>query len=264
MGFEYGYSVEEPNALTLWEAQFGDFANGAQTIIDEFISSGDQKWQQQSSLVLLLPHGYEGQGPDHSSARIERFLQLCAENNMTVAQPSTPASHFHLLRRQAYARPRRPLIVFTPKSMLRLKAASSDVNDFVSGTFQPLILDEQGLNPQNVKKVLFCSGKIYWELLAESQRRGTGDTAILRLEQLYPTPVEEMKAAVAQYPTAQLRWVQDEPANQGPWTYMGLFMPKYGINFTVVSRPASASPATGSSKRHAAEQADVIARAFAD
>jgi 2-oxoglutarate dehydrogenase E1 component len=138
------------------------------------------------------------------------------------------------------------------------------VNDFVSGTFQPLILDEQGLNPQNVKKVLFCSGKIYWELLAESQRRGTGDTAILRLEQLYPTPVEEMKAAVAQYPTAQLRWVQDEPANQGPWTYMGLFMPKYGINFTVVSRPASASPATGSSKRHAAEQADVIARAFAD
>ena len=264
MGFEYGYSVEEPNSLTLWEAQFGDFANGAQTIIDEFISSGDQKWGQQSSLVLLLPHGYEGQGPDHSSARIERFLQLCAENNMTVAQPSTPASHFHLLRRQAYARPRRPLVVFTPKSMLRLKAASSSVSDFTSGTFQPLILDEQGLNPQNVKKVIFCSGKIYWELLAESQKRGTADTAILRLEQLYPTPVEEMRAAIAQYPNAELRWVQDEPANQGPWTYMGLFMPKYGINFKVISRPASASPATGSSKRHAAEQADVVARAFAD
>ncbi len=264
MGFEYGYSVEEPNALTLWEAQFGDFANGAQTIIDEFISSGDQKWGQQSSLVLLLPHGYEGQGPDHSSARIERFLQLCAENNMTVAQPSTPASHFHLLRRQAYARPRRPLVVFTPKSMLRLKAASSAVSDFTSGTFQPLILDEQGLSPQNVKKVIFCSGKIYWELLAESQKRGTPDTAILRLEQLYPTPVEEMRAAIAQYPNAELRWVQDEPANQGPWTYMGLFMPKYGINFKVISRPASASPATGSSKRHAAEQADVVARAFAD
>ncbi len=264
MGFEYGYSVEEPNALTLWEAQFGDFANGAQTIIDEFISSGDQKWGQQSSLVLLLPHGYEGQGPDHSSARIERFLQLCAENNMTVAQPSTPASHFHLLRRQAYATPRRPLIVFTPKSMLRLKAASSDVSDFTTGTFQPLIADQQGLQPQNVKKVLLCSGKIYWELLAESQKRASGDTAIIRIEQLYPTPVEEMKQAVAQYPQAELRWVQDEPANQGPWTYMGLFMSKYGINLKVVSRPASASPATGSSKRHAAEQADVIARAFAD
>jgi 2-oxoglutarate dehydrogenase E1 component len=264
MGFEYGYSVEEPSALTLWEAQFGDFANGAQTIIDEFISSGDQKWGQQSSLVLLLPHGYEGQGPDHSSARIERFLQLCAENNMTVAQPSTPASHFHLLRRQAYATPRRPLVIFTPKSMLRLKAASSDVSDFTTGTFQPLIYDQQGLAPQTVKKVLFCSGKIYWELLAESQKRGSDDTAIIRIEQLYPTPVEEMKQAIAQYPQAELRWVQDEPANQGPWTYMGLFMSKYGINFKVVSRPASASPATGSSKRHAAEQADVIARAFAD
>jgi 2-oxoglutarate dehydrogenase E1 component len=256
--------VEELNSLTLWEAQFGDFANGAQTIIDEFISSGDQKWGQQSSLVLLLPHGYEGQGPDHSSARIERFLQLCAENNMTVAQPSTPASHFHLLRRQAYARPRRPLVVFTPKSMLRLKAASSSVGDFTSGTFQPLILDEQGLNPQSVKKVIFCSGKIYWELLAESQKRATADTAILRLEQLYPTPVEEMRAAIAQFPNSELRWEQDEPSNKGPWTYMGLFMPKYGINFKVISRPASASPATGSSKRHAAEQADVVARAFAD
>ncbi len=264
MGFEYGYSVEEPNALTLWEAQFGDFANGAQTIIDEFISSGDQKWGQQSSLVLLLPHGYEGQGPDHSSARIERFLQLCAENNMTVAQPSTPASHFHLLRRQAYATPRRPLVIFTPKSMLRLKAASSEVSDFTNGAFQPLIQDQQGLQPQSVKKVLFCSGKIYWELLAESQKRASGDTAIIRVEQLYPTPVEEMKQAIAQYPNAELRWVQDEPANQGPWTYMGLFMSKYGINLKVVSRPASASPATGSSKRHAAEQADVIARAFAD
>ena len=264
MGFEYGYSVEEPNALTLWEAQFGDFANGAQTIIDEFISSGDQKWGQQSSLVLLLPHGYEGQGPDHSSARIERFLQLCAENNMTVAQPSTPASHFHLLRRQAYATPRRPLVIFTPKSMLRLKAASSEVSDFTNGAFQPLIQDQQGLQPQSVKKVLFCSGKIYWELLAESQKRANGDTAIIRVEQLYPTPVEEMKQAIAQYPNAELRWVQDEPANQGPWTYMGLFMSKYGINLKVVSRPASASPATGSSKRHAAEQADVIARAFAD
>jgi 2-oxoglutarate dehydrogenase E1 component len=264
LGFEYGYSVEEPDSLTLWEAQFGDFVNGAQTITDEFISSGDQKWMQQSSLVMLLPHGYEGQGPDHSSARIERFLQLCAENNMTVAQPSTPASHFHLLRRQAYTKPKRPLIVFTPKSMLRLKAASSSVEDFTSGSFLPLINDQQGLEPQNVKRILFCSGKVYWDLLAESQKRGTGDTAIVRLEQLYPTPVEEMKKAIEQLPGAQLRWVQDEPANQGPWSYMGLFMPRYGINFQVISRPASASPATGSAKRHAAEQADLIARAFGD
>jgi 2-oxoglutarate dehydrogenase E1 component len=264
LGFEYGYSVEEPDSLTLWEAQFGDFVNGAQTITDEFISSGDQKWMQQSSLVMLLPHGYEGQGPDHSSARIERFLQLCAENNMTVAQPSTPASHFHLLRRQAYTKPKRPLIVFTPKSMLRLKAASSSVEDFTSGSFLPLINDQQGLEPQNIKRILFCSGKVYWDLLAESQKRGTGDTAIVRLEQLYPTPVEEMKKAIEQFPGAQLRWVQDEPANQGPWSYMGLFMPRYGINFQVISRPASASPATGSAKRHAAEQADLIARAFGD
>ncbi len=262
MGFEYGYSVEEPNSLTLWEAQFGDFVNGAQTVVDEFISSAEQKWGQHASLVLLLPHGYEGQGPDHSSARIERFLQLCAENNMTVAQPSTPASHFHLLRRQAFSNPKRPLIVFTPKSMLRLKAASSSVEDFTQGSFRPVIQDEQGLNPSSVKRVIFCSGKIYWDLLAEAQKRNTGDTAIVRIEQLYPTPVEEMKQAIATYPGAELVWVQDEPANQGPWTYMGLFMPKYGINFRNISRPASASPASGSAKRHATEQADLVQRAF--
>ncbi|MEY3624768.1 MAG: hypothetical protein RL696_149, partial [Actinomycetota bacterium] len=258
LGFEYGYSVELPDSLTLWEAQFGDFVNGAQTILDEFISSAEQKWNQFSSVVLLLPHGYEGQG----SARIERFLQLCAENNMTVAQPSTPASHFHLLRRQAFSTPKRPLVVFAPKSMLRLKAASSAVEDFTTGSFRPLINDEQNLDPNKVQKVLFCSGKIYWDLLAESQKRGDGTTAIVRVEQLYPTPVEEMKEAISQFPNAQLRWVQDEPLNQGPWTYMGLFMPKYGINFTPVARPASASPASGSAKRHAAEQADLIQRAF--
>ena len=264
MGFEYGYSVERKDALVLWEAQFGDFANGAQTILDEFISSAEQKWAQHSSLVLLLPHGYEGQGPDHSSARIERYLQLCAENNMTVAQPSTPANHFHLLRRQAYARPRRPLIVFTPKSMLRLKAASSKVEDFTQGTFQPVIDDERGLNKANVKRVLFCSGKIYWDLLAEAEKRNDQHTAIVRVEQLYPTPVDEIKATYAQYPGAELVWVQDEPANQGPWTYIGLFLPKYmgGQVAQLVSRPASASPATGSAKRHAVEQADLVERAF--
>ena len=264
MGFEYGYSVEAENSLTLWEAQFGDFANGAQTIIDEFISSAEQKWGQHSGVVLLLPHGYEGQGPDHSSARIERYLQLCAENNMTVAQPSTPASHFHLLRRQAYSTPRRPLVVFAPKSMLRLKAASSSVEDFTNGTFQPVIDDQQGLDKKNVKRVIFCSGKIYWDLLAESQKRNDGTTAIVRVEQLYPTPVDEIKAAYAQYPNAELVWAQDEPANQGPWTYIGLFLPKYmnGQVAKLVSRPASASPATGSAKRHAVEQADLVQRAF--
>ncbi len=264
MGYEYGYAVENKNALVLWEAQFGDFANGAQTIIDEFISSAEQKWNQHSGVVLLLPHGYEGQGPDHSSARIERYLQLCAENNMTVAQPSTPASHFHLLRRQAYSNPKRPLIVFTPKSMLRLKAASSSVEDFTNGTFQPVIKDEQNLDKNAVRRVLFCSGKVYWDLLAEAQKRGDGTTAIVRVEQLYPTPVDEIKAAYAEYPNAELVWVQDEPANQGPWTYIGLFLPRYmdGKVARLVSRPASASPATGSAKSHAVEQADLVQRAF--
>jgi 2-oxoglutarate dehydrogenase E1 component len=265
MGFEYGYSVEREDALVLWEAQFGDFANGAQTILDEFISSAEQKWNQHSSLVLLLPHGYEGQGPDHSSARIERYLQLCAENNMTVAQPSTPANHFHLLRQQAYSRPRRPLIVFTPKSMLRLKAASSTVADFTTGSFQRVIDEPRPLNKASVKKVLFCSGKVYWDLLAEAEKRNDQSTAIVRVEQLYPTPVDEIKQVYAQYPNAELVWVQDEPANQGPWTYIGLFLPKYmnGQVAKLVSRPASASPATGSAKSHAAEQADLIERAFA-
>jgi 2-oxoglutarate dehydrogenase E1 component len=265
MGFEYGYSIENKEALVLWEAQFGDFVNGAQTIVDEFISSAEQKWNQHSSLVLLLPHGYEGQGPDHSSARIERFLQLCAENNMTIAQPSTPASHFHLLRRQAFTRPRRPLVVFTPKSMLRLKAASSSVAEFTSGSFQPVIDDTQGLDKASVKRVILCSGKIYWDLMAELEKRGDRSIAVVRVEQLYPTPVDEIKQTYASYPNAELYWVQDEPANQGPWTYIGLFLPKYmnGQVATLVSRPASASPATGSAKRHAVEQADVISRALA-
>jgi 2-oxoglutarate dehydrogenase E1 component len=265
MGFEYGYSIENKEALVLWEAQFGDFVNGAQTIVDEFISSAEQKWNQQSGLVLLLPHGYEGQGPDHSSARIERFLQLCAENNMTVAQPSTPASHFHLLRRQAYTRPRRPLVLFTPKSMLRLKAASSPVVDFTQGSFQPVIDDQQGLDKNGVRRVILCSGKVYWDLLAEIERRGEKTIAVVRVEQLYPTPVDEIKATYASYPKAELYWVQDEPANQGPWTYVGLFLPRYmnGQVATLVSRPASASPATGSAKRHAVEQADLVSRALA-
>jgi 2-oxoglutarate dehydrogenase E1 component len=264
MGFEYGYSVERPDALVLWEAQFGDFADGAQTIVDEFISSGEQKWAQRSSVVLLLPHGFEGQGPDHSSGRIERYLQLCAERNMTVALPSTPASHFHLLRRQAYARPRRPLIVFTPKSMLRLRAAASAVEDFTSGHFQPVLPDQHLDHPQDVDRVLLCSGKVYYDLLAERTRRSDPRTAIVRLEQLYPLDVAAILDAVDPFPSAQLVWVQEEPANQGPWPFVALNLPEHlaGRPLLRVSRPASASPATGSSRKHAVEQATLIAQAF--
>jgi len=262
MGFEYGYSVERPDALVLWEAQFGDFANGAQTIVDEFISSSEQKWGQRSAVTLLLPHGYEGQGPDHSSARIERYLLLCAENNMTVAQPSTPASYFHLLRRQAYAKPRRPLVVFTPKSMLRMKAAVSPIDEFTSGSFRPVIGETAQLG--QVDRVLLCSGKVYYDLVAERTKRKDTSTAIVRLEQLYPLDSAGVRAAIAPYGDAQLVWVQDEPANQGPWPSIALSLPQElgGRPVLRVSRPASASPATGSAKKHQSEQAALVAQAF--
>lgn len=264
LGFEYGYSVERPDALVLWEAQFGDFVNGAQTIIDEFISSAEQKWAQRSSVVLLLPHGYEGQGPDHSSARIERFLQLAAEENMTIAQPSTPASHFHLLRRQAYARPRRPLVVFTPKSMLRLKAASSDVSEFTSGTFRPVIGDDlAAAKAGQVTRVLLCSGKVYWDLLAHRVKTGDEQTAIVRIEQLYPLDGDAARAALAPFDGAELVWVQDEPRNQGPWTFLSMHLPQLlGRTLRVVSRKESASPAAGSAKKHQAQQATLVETAF--
>ncbi|MGZ4602353.1 MAG: multifunctional oxoglutarate decarboxylase/oxoglutarate dehydrogenase thiamine pyrophosphate-binding subunit/dihydrolipoyllysine-residue succinyltransferase subunit, partial [Kineosporiaceae bacterium] len=264
MGFEYGYSVEAPDVLVCWEAQFGDFANGAQTIVDEFVSSSEQKWGQRSSVVLLLPHGYEGQGPDHSSSRIERYLQMCAEHNLTVAQPSTPASHFHLLRRQAYAKPRRPLVVFTPKSMLRLKAAASAVDDFTSGTFRTVIGESETLEPGKVDRVLICSGKVYYDLLAERTKRGDRRIAIVRLEQLYPLDVVAVNQAIGAFPHAQLVWVQEEPANQGPWPFIALNLPEHlgGRPLLRVSRPASASPAAGSSKKHAAEQATLVRQSF--
>jgi len=268
MGFEYGYSVERPDALVLWEAQFGDFTNGAQTIVDEFISSSQQKWGQRSSVVLVLPHGYEGQGPDHSSARIERFLQLCAEDNMKVAYPSTPASYFHLLRRQAYRRPRRPLIVFTPKSMLRLKAASSAVADFTSGSFQKVLPDPAALAAEAVTRVLLASGKVIYDLEAERTKRSDTTTAILRVEQLAPVATDEILAAIKAYPGAEIMWVQDEPANQGAWPFMAMNLPQALASrgetrvLQVASREASASPATGSSKKHALQQAELIATAF--
>ncbi|UZN04604.1 multifunctional oxoglutarate decarboxylase/oxoglutarate dehydrogenase thiamine pyrophosphate-binding subunit/dihydrolipoyllysine-residue succinyltransferase subunit [Cellulomonas sp. S1-8] len=265
LGFEYGYSVERPDALVLWEAQFGDFVNGAQTVIDEFISSAQQKWAQRSSVVLLLPHGYEGQGPDHSSARIERFLQMSAEDNMTVAQPSTPASHFHLLRRQAYQRPRRPLVVITPKSMLRLKAATSDVQDFSSGTFRTVIGDDlAAAKADQVTRVLLCSGKVYWDLLAQRVSSGDQQTAIVRFEQLYPFEPDVIREVLAPFGDAELVWVQDEPRNQGPWTFVSTHLPEIvGRPLRAVSRPGSASPAAGSAKKHAMEQRALIEEAFA-
>ena len=266
MGFEYGYSVARPDALVLWEAQFGDFFNGAQTIIDEFISSSEQKWAQRSSVVLLLPHGFEGQGPDHSSGRIERFLQMCAEDNMTVAHPSTPASYFHLLRWHSYHEPRRPLVVFTPKSMLRLKAAASPVEQFTSGQFRPVLPESSDkVDPAGVRRVVLCSGKVYYDLVAERAKRDNGSqVAVVRVEQLAPLPGAEIAEAVGSYPDAELVWVQEEPANQGPWPFMALNLPAHlgGRPLLSISRPASASPAAGSHKKHDAEQRALVDHAL--
>lgn len=263
MAFEYGYSVERPDALVVWEAQFGDFVNGAQTVIDEFVSSAEQKWGQRSSLVLMLPHGYEGQGPDHSSARIERFMQMCAEDNMIVANPTTPASHFHLLRRQAYRRPRKPLIIFTPKQLLRLKAAASSVEDFTQGGFRPVIGEHAELDNNAVDRVVLVSGRLYYDLLAARDKAGDSKVALLRVEQLYPLPLEEIKTELAKYPNAEIVWAQDEPANQGPWPFMGLNLaPELDRKLSRVSRPASAATATGSAKNHAVEQTLLVKQAF--
>ena len=264
MAFEYGYSVERPDSLVLWEAQFGDFANGAQSVIDEYLSSADQKWGQQSSVVLLLPHGYEGQGPDHSSARIERYLQMCAQDNMTVARPSTPASYFHLLRRQAYARPRRPLIVFTPKAMLRLRGATSPVDAFLSGRFEPVLDDDRGIDRSAVTRVLLHSGKIHWDLRAELEKKPNPQVALVRLEQFYPAPVDELNAIIDAYPNAELVWVQDEPENQGAWPFIALEVVKHlnGRTIRRISRPAAASTATGSPKVHALEQTKILQKSL--
>ena len=271
LAFEYGYSVERPEGLTMWEAQFGDFANGAQSVIDEYVTSAAQKWGQRSGLVMLLPHGQEGQGPDHSSARIERYLQMCAQDNMLVAQPSTPASYFHLLREHTYRRPRRPLIVFTPKQLLRLKAACSPVEDFTSGTFQPVIgeTDDAVLasaQKQGVDRVLLCSGRVYYDLLAHRTKTGDTRTAIVRLEQLYPLESSAIAEALAPFSGAELVWVQDEPANQGMWPYLALNLPTDltgGVLPTLISRPEAAAPAVGTAGLHRAQQEEILRQAFA-
>jgi 2-oxoglutarate dehydrogenase E1 component len=264
MGFEYGYSVARPDALVAWEAQFGDFANGAQEIIDEFISASEVKWGQTSNVVLLLPHGYEGQGPDHSSARIERYLAMSAEGNWVITMPSTPANYFHLLRLHTLGARKRPLVVFTPKSMLRLRAATSSPQEFTSGEFRPVITEHHD-NPSAVRRVILCTGKVYYDLIKHREAAGITDTAIVRVERLYPLPANEINAALATYPAdASVIWVQEEPANQGAWPFMALRLPEQlgGRPLLRASRNASASPATGSQKTHEAEQAALLEAAF--
>ncbi|MEW2496158.1 multifunctional oxoglutarate decarboxylase/oxoglutarate dehydrogenase thiamine pyrophosphate-binding subunit/dihydrolipoyllysine-residue succinyltransferase subunit [Streptomyces nodosus] len=273
MGFEYGYSLARPDALVMWEAQFGDFVNGAQTVVDEFVSSAEQKWGQTSGVTLLLPHGYEGQGPDHSSARPERFLQLCAQNNMTVAMPTLPSNYFHLLRWQVHNPHHKPLVVFTPKSMLRLKAAASKAEEFTSGQFRPVIGDDS-VDPAAVRKVVFTAGKVYYDLDAERRKRGATDTAIIRLERLYPLAGAELQAEIKKYPNAEkYLWAQEEPANQGAWPFIALNLIDHldlavgadipaGERLRRISRPHGSSPAVGSAKRHQAEQEQLMREVF--
>ncbi len=273
MGFEYGYSLTRPNALVMWEAQFGDFVNGAQTMVDEYIASAEQKWGQHSGVTLLLPHGMEGQGPDHSSARPERFLALCAQDNMTVAMPTLPSNYFHLLRWQAHNPHHKPLIVFTPKSMLRLKAAASAASEFTSGSFRPVIGDST-VDPAQVRKVVITSGKFYYDLEAARTERGVTDTAIVRVERLYPLPVAELQEELSRYgDDVQFVWAQEEPANQGAWPFIAMNLVDHlqvvvgrsGGNARLrrVARTASSAPAVGSAKRHVAEQQALVEEVFA-
>ncbi len=266
LGFEYGYSLAEPMALTLWEAQFGDFANGAQVIIDQFISSGEAKWLRMSGLVMLLPHGYEGQGPEHSSARLERYLQLCAEDNMQVVNCTTPANFFHVLRRQLHRKFRKPLIVMTPKSLLRHKLCVSRLADFGKGTsFQRVIPETQKLDDKKVRRLILTSGKVYYDLFEEREKRGIKDIAIVRTEQYYPFPAREIAAELARYKGAEVVWCQEEPENMGAYRFMG---PKIGnlleeagradVRIRYAGRPEAASPAAGYARMHEKEQKMVL------
>ncbi|MCK9259124.1 MAG: 2-oxoglutarate dehydrogenase E1 component [Azoarcus sp.] len=268
LGFEYGYSTAEPNELVVWEAQFGDFVNGAQVVIDQFISSGEAKWGRLSGLVMMLPHGYEGQGPEHSSARPERFMNMAAENNWQVCVPTTPAQIFHLLRRQMIRKLRKPLIIITPKSLLRHKEAISSMDELANGHFQTVIPEVEALEPKKVKRVVICQGKIYYELLAYRRENNITDTALVRLEQLYPFPAEEFGKAINQFPNAkEVVWVQEEPRNQGAWYWLASRQHLVNVLGTkrkllLVSRPAAASPAVGYYAKHNQQQKEVIENAF--
>jgi 2-oxoglutarate dehydrogenase E1 component len=268
LGFEYGYSSAEPNALVLWEAQFGDFANGAQVIIDQFICSGESKWLRMDGLVMLLPHGYEGQGPEHSSARLERYLQLSAEDNWQVVVPTTPANYFHALRRQVRRSFRKPLVVMTPKSLLRHKECVSTLADFGTGTsFKRILAETDPLTDDiKVRRVILCSGKVYFDLVAERRKRKIDDIAILRIEQLYPFPFSRLGVRLSQYPNAEVVWCQEEPENMGAWYFVDRRIERAlsGLNARpiYIGRPEAASPATGSARTHVKEQADLVDRAL--
>ncbi|MEM6804574.1 MAG: 2-oxoglutarate dehydrogenase E1 component, partial [Bacteroidota bacterium] len=262
LGFEYGYSITNPNNMVIWEAQFGDFANGAQIIMDQYISSGETKWQRMSGLIQLLPHGFEGQGPEHSSARIERYLELCARKNMQILNCTTPANFFHALRRQLKRDFRLPLIVFTPKKLLRYPLCVSKVEDFAKGTRFQEVIDDTYVEPKKVKRVLWCSGKIYYDLLNRQQEDKRKDVAILRIEQLYPLPIVALRELIAKYGKAEHVWVQEEPRNMGPWSYILRVMTD--VNMHYVGRKPSPSPASGYYKQHAIEEAAFIDEAFAE
>jgi 2-oxoglutarate dehydrogenase E1 component len=267
LGFEYGYSAAEPDSLILWEAQFGDFDNAAQVIIDSFIVSGEAKWGQTKRLTLLLPHGYEGGGPEHSSARIERFLALGAEGNMRIANPTTASQYFHLLRRQALIKKARPLIVFTPKSLLRLDRASSTIDELTDGHFHFVLDDPQATERrEKVERLVFCSGKIFWEMDAADRRGESEDVAIARVELLYPFARDQVKGVIDSYPNLkEVTWVQEEPRNMGPWKIMSRriqpLLPE-GVELGYVGRPERASPGEGYSGAHAHEQERIVLAAL--
>jgi 2-oxoglutarate dehydrogenase E1 component len=267
LGFEYGYAAAEPNTLTIWEAQFGDFANGAQVVIDQFIASGEVKWGRVNGLTLMLPHGYEGQGPEHSSARLERFMQLAADTNMQIVQPTTASQIFHVLRRQMVRSLRKPLVLFTPKSLLRNKDATSPVSDFTKGEFRTVIAEQKAdINPEKVKRVIACSGKVYYDLVKKREEKKSSDVAILRVEQLYPFPHKAFANELKKYPNlTDLVWCQDEPQNQGAWFFVQHYIHENmqdGQKLGYAGRPASASPAVGYAHLHQEQQKTLLDQAF--
>jgi 2-oxoglutarate dehydrogenase E1 component len=261
VGYEYGYAHSNSNALVMWEAQFGDFVNGAQIIIDQYLVAAEDKWGQQNGLVLLLPHGMEGQGPEHSSARIERFLQLCAEDNIQVCNATNAAQYFHLLRRQVRRNIRKPLILFTPKAPLRMAQSRSKIEDFTKGSFQEVLDDPFISDPGSVKRVILCSGKVAWDAIAERDKRKS-PVAVIRIEQLYPFPIDQINAILARYPNAkEVVWLQEEPENMGPWHFVEHLiwrLKERGYDLRHVARVASGSPATGSKAIHDQELADLM------
>ena len=261
LGFEYGYSLASPNALVIWEAQFGDFFNGAQVILDQYITAGESKWRRMSGLVMLLPHGYAGQGPEHSSARLERFLQSAAEYNVSIVNITTPANFFHVLRRQL-ARPfRKPLIVMSPKSLLRHPACVSNLSDFIGNHNFQEVIDDQDTRKTNAKRVLICSGKIYYDLLAYREENKRYNIKIVRLEQLYPYPKKQLDQLFKKYEGVETFWVQEEPGNKGAWNYLLYFWRRENIE--LISRRPSASPATGFKQVHDDQQREIVEKAFA-